>query len=318
MPFDTKYRAKYLIDKIKPTLAIFVRYDLWFNHLNLLKSQNIPMYLNCATKTNSQLYLQNSLSRKIYLKNLNLLDKIYTAGNEHTKFFNSLNLKPNIITSGDTRFDRIIQKVEDLKSTPMEIASIFTNKLVFLAGSSWKEDEDILLEFYEKAKLQIQNLQLILVPHEPTIEHIHRLKSKQNKIVLLSEIENKKNFIEIQDKIIVVDSIGKLLQLYSIADYAFVGGAYGKGIHSVVEPAGFGIPIFFGINYFKSLDAVNLVNLQSSFSVSLAEELYDIFMKLEKDKELYKRICSQNENYLLSAKGESSRIAKEIIEMVLI
>lgn len=315
MPFDLQSRAKEFISKINPLIAVFVRYDLWFNHLSVLKELEIPTYLICATKTNSDFYLQNSLLNSIYLNNLNLISFIYTSGKTHTRFFENLEIKPKIITSADTRFDRIISKVEELKQSPLEISKNFKDKIVFIAGSTWREDEEILKDFYLKIEKKIDNLVLIIVPHEPTELCINKLSTDFPNSILYSELTsstNKSN--ELKNDVILVDSIGNLLKLYSIADYAYVGGAFGAGIHSVAEPAGFGIPIFFGTNYSKSLDAVNLLKQKSAFSITFAEEVYDIFMKLNKDKELYKRLGNVNRDYIYSAKGESEKLTKVFIE----
>lgn len=315
MPFDLHSRATDFILKINPLIAVFVRYDLWFNHLSVLKELEIPTYLICATKTNSDFYLQNSLLNSIYLNNLNLIDFIYTAGQSHTRFFESLDINPKIISSADTRFDRIISKVEDLKQNPLEISELFIDKIVFIAGSTWREDEEILKDFYIHIKKKIDNLVLIIVPHEPTSYCINKLSTDFSNSLLYSELltsYNKANNLE--KDVILVDSIGNLLNLYSIANYAYVGGAFGTGIHSVAEPAGFGIPVFFGTNYSKSLDAVNLVKQKSAFSISFAEEIYDIFLKLNKDIQLYEKIGSANKDYIYLAKGESEKLTKVFIE----
>lgn len=315
MPFDLHSRASEFILKINPLIAVFVRYDLWYNHLSVLKELEIPTYLICATKTNSDFYLQNSLLNSIYLNNLNLINFIYTAGKTHTRFFESLDINPKIITSADTRFDRIISKVEELKQNPLEISSLFKDKIVFIAGSTWREDEEILKDFFIHIKKKIDNLVLIIVPHEPTSECIEKLSIDFSNSILFSELTNLSySNLDLKNEVILVDSIGNLLKLYSIANYAYVGGAFGDGIHSVAEPAGFGIPIFFGTNYSKSLDAVNLIKQKTAFSITFAEEIYDIFLKLIKDTQLYEKISTSNRDYIYSAQGESERLSKVFIE----
>jgi len=315
MPFDLKSRANEFISRINPLIAVFVRYDLWYNHLRLLKEKEIPTYLICATKTNSDFYLQNSLLNAIYLNNLNLINFIYTAGETHTKFFENLNINPKVITSADTRFDRIIGKVEELKQNKLEFSDIFKDKIVLIAGSTWREDEEILKDFFSMIKKKIDNFILIIVPHEPTENCVNNLSADFTNSLLFSDLLISYNSeYKLKSDVVLVDSIGNLLKLYSIANYAYIGGAFGAGIHSVAEPAGFGIPIFFGTNFSKSLDAVNLVKQKSAFSISFAEEMFDIFLKLSKDKNLNDKIGIANRDYIYTAQGESEKITNVLIE----
>lgn len=319
MPIDTKSNAKLFINRINPVIAIFVRYDLWRNHLLELKNRNIESILICATKTNSKVLAENFILKSLYKSNLNLLSKIYAVNLEQFVFFNSLDLKSLLFQSFDTRNDRIIKKVEESKSNPIFAQGTFGNKKVIVAGSTWQKDEDILLHVYEKLKNKF-DIQLIIVPHEPTEEHISELIAKIDNYILLSQIDfdNPQNVEkEVDKRIVVVDSIGKLLKLYANADIAYVGGAFGVGVHSVTEPAGYGIPVITGPKYTNSPDAKEMFKMDSLLSIESEESLSITLDKLLTHQDYYTSITSTNYEYIQQGKGESKVIADIILNKLL-
>ncbi len=314
MPFDFKPFARLLIEKISPSVAVFIRYDLWYNHLSILKEQRIPIMLVCATKSNSQIFNNNSLIGSIYINSLRKLDYIYTAGKDHSKYFRGLELDAKIINSHDTRFDRVIKKVNENSFSDKSLTEFTKDKIVLVAGSTWKEDENLLFEFYDNVKPKVGSLFLIIVPHEPTTENIKRIMNKRKDVILYSEYEKTDN--DLNNKILLIDSIGKLLSLYSLANYAYVGGGFSGGLHSIIEPVGYGLPTFFGTNYSKSSDAKYLIDKKTVFTVADSDILGDIFLKIYKKQELYSEIHDKNSAYVFSANGESVKIAKDIMQIV--
>ncbi len=315
MPIDTKSNARIFIKKINPSIAIFVRYDLWRNHLLELKYNNIPTILICATKTNSKMLSSNFIFKQIYKSTLELVDELYSVNNDQYNFFISLSLSNKLMKSSDTRNDRIIQKVEESKENPLFPKSIFDRKKVIVAGSTWEKDEDILLQTYINLNVK-HNIQLIIVPHEPTKEHIKTLSLKINEHVFLSEIDfsnSEKIKDTIENKIIIVDSIGKLLDLYANADIAYIGGGFGVGVHSVSEPAGYGIPVITGPKFENSPDANELFKLNLLLSIESEESLSKIIEKLLNDYEYYQEISKFNFEYVQKGKGESIKLANVIL-----
>lgn len=309
LPFDSLWKAKLFIDKLNPSIVVFVRYDLWYNFVYISNKRNITLLLICATKpTNTNSFLDKYYFSKIY----NFLALIHTVGYSHTNYFKSLNLKCEIIEGHDTRYDRIINTVE---SQSQDFLHLIKNSddFIIIAGSTWEEDENLLHEFYPYIETK-PNLKLVIVPHEPTPENITRLKSQfvHSKILSLIGPEH----ISFP-KVLIIDRIGILLQLYSFADAVYVGGGFGKGVHSVAEPAGYGLPIAVGPKYRNSPDAIKLKQLDLLQIVQNPIELKDWLVRLMSDIEFYKELSAKTKAYIYSGKGESEKIAR-IIENLLI
>ncbi len=272
LPLDTKRNAQEFISRINPNIAIFVRYEIWHNYLLELNKNNIPTYLICATKPSNKLMYENPIIKSFTRLNYSSFSKIYTVGEEHTDFFKALAITTEIKTTADIRFDRILSIIGEARNQPIIPREIFSEEdLVLVAGSTWEPDEDLILNGWNMlAGEQKQKIRLVFVPHEPTEKHLGLLLSKLSNYILLSQLEEKLNNNsptelkkDLSGKILVVDSIGKLLRLYAAADIAYIGGAFGVGVHSVAEPAGYSLPLATGPRYINSPDAIALLSLQA-------------------------------------------------------
>lgn len=312
LPFDFKYRIKKFISLVQPDVSIFVRYEIWRNTLELLKKNKIATYLICAT------FPGNSLLTKFPFlpftkSNYNFFSRIYSFNKEHYDLFLILKLDCEIIESKDTRYDRILKNVENAMSCellPPKVKDFFT----IVCGSTWEPDENLIHDAYLKLKEKYK-LMLIIVPHEPHAEHILNLREKFANSVLLSEIAEEPKSISVA-KIIIVDSIGKLLKLYKYADLAYIGGAFGVGVHSVSEPAGYGLPLCCGNSYKNSPDAVELAKIGALTAIGDAVSLENWIIKMTEDSELRNRCGNLSFEYINSRKGTSRIIASELLEKI--
>lgn len=275
LPIDTYWNAKKFINDVKPTKAIFVRYELWCNFLYILKKNNIKSFLINATYP--RILKKNKILFPFYKKIFRCFTDIFAVSDSDFYFFNNMRLATNIHKSADTRNDRIIEKVSIAKLEPILSRSLFSaNELIFVCGSVWNKDIDIIFNAIEDyKKLDKMKIRLILVPHEPTTTNIDYIKNIFNDNILLSEIlNNKENTTKIQnEKTIIVDSIGNLLKLYAISDLSYIGGAFGVGVHSITEPAGYGIPLVTGPNCYNSPDAFLLINVEALTRISNHNQL---------------------------------------------
>ncbi len=267
LPFDTLKNVNEFLDIAKPDIVIFVRYEIWRNYLEQINLRKIPSFLACATEPSGKL-MKSFLLKSFSKKNYNFFTGIFTVGPSHTKFFRDLGVSTKLDTLSDTRYDRIIENIRLGKEKMLLQEGLFgEGEFILVAGSTWKPDEDIIIPAIEKLSGKGKIIRAVFVPHEPTTEHVNALKNKLNKAVLLSGLLNMKvkntTLTEIKaylaDNHLIVDSVGKLLSLYKYAALAYVGGGYGAGVHSVAEPAGYGIPLACGPKHTNSHDAVNLL-----------------------------------------------------------
>lgn len=311
MPFDTRRNARRFLSAVNPDIAVFIRYEIWLNHLKIMKEMNIAAILICATIPGRKSAPRNRLIRDYYRLGYSQFNEIYTIGEKHTEYFQELGIDSLIITSSDTRFDRIAENVEAAANNPIiDKKYLPDNQFVLVAGSTWPPDEDILVEAIEGLPVT-----LVFVPHEPTEENIKRLIGKIKRPALLSEIE-RSDHPDKRFEHIIVDSIGILLRLYGIADLAYVGGAFGAGVHSVTEPAGYGLPLAAGPMISNSPDAIELHKDGALSQMNNSNDLH---------KWLNQMIYSENErnsagkiarSYVQNSTGAAEIVANKILGMI--
>lgn len=319
LPFDSIKNAKKFINQINPTAVVFVRYELWLNFLSQLRKQKISTML--ANATYPSVLKKAAILSGFYRCLFNLFDKIYAVSKIDYDLFNNLNLKTQIIRSSDTRIDRIIAKVDEVKESNIIPKAYFNNEdVVLVAGSTWDIDENYLLYAYNKInKIYNNRLKLIIVPHEPTQAHIDNLTAKISDYILLSKlIDNLDKNINIRNRneIIIVDSIGKLLKLYGNANIAYIGGAFGVGVHSLTEPAGYGIPLCTGTNCYNSPDCNTLYESGALTIVNTKEELFNWIENVIINNKFRYNSGLAAENYIKSSTGATNIIAIDIMKYI--
>ena len=177
--------------------------------------------------------------------------------------------------SGDTRFDRVVQ-ILDQDNTLKFIEEFKDDKMTIVVGSSWPADEKLLVNYINRSR---DDLKFIIAPHNIKHDQIVELQNSIHRdVVLFSE----KDGVDLSSKqVFIIDTIGFLTKIYSYADFAYVGGGFGNpGVHNILEPATFGIPIVLGPNFSHFAEAVALVNLGGATSVSNQSQLDDAFDNL--------------------------------------
>lgn len=309
MPLDTPKKARQFITAMNPNAAVFIRYELWLNHLAELSKRKIPVYLWCATFPRKAIW-SFPLLNSFLQKTLGFFTQIYTVSESETELFRNASASLTVNTAADTRFDRIISVIENSKNdTPILPNGYFKpTDTVLVAGSTWQKDEDIIIQSLLALGKQGQVIRMIIVPHEPTEEHIVALKNKLPDSVLLSKLTESDS----NKQHIIVDSMGKLLKLYSYAHIVYVGGGFGAGVHSTAEPAGYGVPLVCGENISRSPDAQNLENLGALTCVKSSNDLVEWLLTMTNDAERIERGKRAKEYVYRGAGG--SKTAAEIIQ----
>lgn len=316
---DTKKNAIKFLDKFRPDVAVIVRYDLWLNHLNECKKRNIKLFLIAATKPGSSFAFSLEITKQFYALLYSQFDIIFTVGNEHTKSIYSLSPDSTIISSHDPRFDRIYSAVQKHRNNPPIPRTLFDTELIIVAGSIWNEDANILIPAINNANRDGFKYKCIFVPHEPTESNLEYIE-KQIDSFRLSEIENAihlNTINEMKAKLacshIIVDSIGKLLNLYALADAAYIGGGFGAGVHSIAEPAGYEIPLACGPKTANSEDAKQLIKLDSLAIIKSPADASKWFESLA-NTDFVKSQAEKNHHYIYSKLGTSELIVEEILK----
>lgn len=319
IPIDSKKNAKEFIDNIKPDLAVFVRYDLWINMFKQLKLDGAKIFLINATIPGSYFKFYFKYFKSYFNYAYSFIDDIYCFNQESFNYFKTYNLNLNLLLSSDTRLDRISQIVSEAKKSKNILVKLRKSNVKYLvAGSSWEHDENLIIKAVNEVNNDSEQIKVIFVPHKPTEDNISRLSSQLNNSILYSKIEimSDDEFNNLNFSHIIVDKMGILLKLYSIADIAYVGCGFGDGVHSTAEPAGYGIPIISGPNIQKSPDAVQLQKNGGLILIENEIELKIIIQKLISDDSFYNLTCKQSLEYINQNIGSSEHIVSRIGEAI--
>lgn len=312
LPLDTISNVKQFLKFVHPEMVFFIKYEYWPNYLNELKNQNIKTYLISGIFRENQAFFK--WYGGFYRKALKTFTYFFVQNESSKKLLQSIGFE-NVKVSGDTRFDRVVTILE--KDNSLDFIAAFTNNQpIIVIGSSWPKDEELLIHFINHAS---NDIKFIIAPHTIDKNQILNLKSKiSKKTILFSEKEEMLKQVQ-QDKladfnVFIIDTIGILTKIYSYADIAYVGGGFGNpGVHNILEPATFGIPIVIGPNYSHFAEATALVGLGGCISVKNQSELNDAFNLLLQNKEerLEKgHICS---TFVQMNKGATEQILKHLL-----
>jgi 3-deoxy-D-manno-octulosonic-acid transferase len=286
---------------------LFVKYEFWFNYFSILNQKEIPIIVFSAIFRKNQHFFK--WYGEWFRKALRKINFITVQNIESIELLKSIEVK-NIIQSGDTRFDRVFQIREKTKKFP--IIDIFKqNSILFIAGSTWRLDEEILCNYIN---IKSKEIKYIIAPHIVSKENIAFLQNKiTEKTVKFSEltVENANS-----SNVLIVDGIGYLSHLYGYANIAYIGGGFGKGIHNILEAATFGLPIIFGPNYHKFQEAKDLINKGAAFSIHNEKEFYVKTEDLLYNKQLMSDCSLISEKYVNDNRGATDLIALKIKDFI--
>ena len=305
LPMDTKQNAYRFLELTHPELTIFVKYDIWPNYLLYLKKHHSKAILISALFRNNQSYFKWYGS--LMLRALKSFEQIFVQNEASKTLLQSVGID-NAIVSGDTRYDRVTNQLMLDNSLPY-IEVFKKDKLCMVIGSSWPEDDDILVKFINK--FSSRDIKYIIAPHTIKPAQIENLRARlQPKSVLFSE---KKQQTLADYDVFIVDTIGVLSKIYSYADIAYVGGAMGTtGLHNILEPAVFGVPVIIGPNYKKFPEAYEMIAKGGVTSISNYDELEATLLSLINDDSKRVSMGQQNGQFIKSHKGAVIQILDTI------
>ena len=301
LPLDTKRNAKKFLKVVHPSVAVFVKYEFWPNLLTQLSVHNIPTLLVSGIFRKEQIFFKNYGS---WMRSkLKAFSFFFLQDKSSSDLLTSIGFENNLVC-GDTRFDRVYDIIS--RDNKLDYIDEFVNSSpVLVAGSTWQEDEDLLVDYILNHSKETEKF--IIAPHNIKEEGILRLKkSLKGKAVLFSEKEGQ----SLQDfKVFIIDTVGILTKIYAVADVAYVGGGYTKsGIHNVLEPATFGVPVVIGPNFKKFREAKDLVNLGGVVSTSDHESVNAILKKFSEEDVFRKERGEIALNYIKQSLGASDKI----------
>ena len=298
LPTDTPHHAAQWVQSRHFVAVFFIKYEFWFNYMRALKKAGIPLfYISLILKPDSYFFRSYGGWFRKLLHNVThfFVQDDITAELLKTYGFD------NVTVSGDTRFDRVAAIARQAKPFP-DIERFIVGRQCIIAGSTWPPDEKLLVHFLPQLP---DNYCLIIAPHDISESHVAQIKTMFPESQCYTELDLNK-----PSKVLIVNTIGILSQLYQYARFVYIGGGFGVNIHNIQEPVTFGCPVVFGPKYKSFKEAVDLVALQGAFSIKDAVELEDIFLRLMTDDTLYKKASETCINYLNSQVGATEKILK--------
>lgn len=305
LPADSLKNARSFLEITSPKAAFFVKYEFWFNYIEMLRRKKIPLFLISGVFRNDQYFFK--FYGRYFAKQLKTLKHLFVQDETSKILLESIGIN-QVSISGDTRIDR----VWNITSKPLEIPEIehfAKNSSLCVAGSTWPEDEELLSTLYREFK----GLKIVIVPHDVSSNHIQNIRKKFPAAILYSEIQNS----EMESEIIIVDVIGKLSSLYQYADFAYIGGGFGKGIHNTLEPAAYGIPIAFGPNYHKFKEARDMLARNGARLISDLSDLRKFLLEMQ-DESIVKIMGDINKSYITENLGATKIIVEKLESLHLI
>lgn len=299
LPIDTRQNVKQFLDVVNPKLALFVKYEIWPNYLKALQSRNIPTLLVSAIFKKHQIYFKGYGS--FMRKSLTNFTHIFVQNESSQQLLASIQIK-NTTVSGDTRLDRVSEILERDNSLSF-MEKFKKDRICFVAGSTWPEDETILINYINHAP---KNLKFVIAPHTIKTDKILGIAGAITKKTAIYS-KQEENVIDDYD-VLIIDTIGMLTTIYSYADIAYVGGGFATGLHNTLEPAVFGIPVLIGPNYSGFKEAEDLVSLKGLLPITDQWSFGEQLKKLLDNRELRQRTGEINASYIAKNKGASIQI----------
>ena len=306
LPIDLPADAKKFIETARPELVVLVKYEFWINHLIELHTKSIPV-ISVSSIFRSSQFIFGAFGQ-LHRKALQSISHFFVQNNKSIELLNSIGIN-HATKSGDTRFDR----VSDIASNSKYIDAITAfkgNKTLWVIGSSWPQDMKVLGPFINKEA----NCKFIIAPHEINNNSIASTEALISRTTCLySNLTAEK--IDSSD-VIIIDNVGMLSALYKSADFAYVGGGFGAGLHNILEPAAHGMPIFMGDkNYRKFQEASDLIAGGVAFPVRNTDQLIQHFYQILEQK-LHSEICSNAKSYVVQKAGATKLVTGHVLNLL--
>ena len=304
IPADTRREVCRFLDVVRPKVVVFVKYEFWLNMLVELRNRNIRTFIV------SSIFRKNSIFFNpfggIWRKALHSFETLFVQDEASKRLLAEIGVT-NVVVAGDTRFDRVIAIAESAERVDV-VEQFKGGSRLFVAGSTWGRDEEILLPLINGNP----DIKFVVAPHEMDEGRIERLlREVKGGAVRYTQLEQS-NFADKQ--VLILDTIGLLSRVYGSADWAYVGGGFGAGIHNTLEAVVYGLPVAFGPKYRKFKEACDLISLGVGKSMADSAELKMWFDTLRDDSDKLAKIADLAKEYTLKQRGVTERLVKMILD----
>ena len=313
LPLDNSKNAHKFIDLVSPTFAIFIKYEFWYYYYAVLQSKGIPIFSVSSIFRPSQIFFK--WYGCFYVEILKKVTRFFVQDEVSKKLLKKIDI-PSVDVTGDTRFDRVYEIVKQTDELE-KIDQFKAGKKIFVAGSTWEEDEKMIFESLSLD--EFPEFKIIIAPHVVSEDRINYIFKCASKYYTANEIVRYSSHGDFsKSRILIIDNIGLLTKIYRYGTIAWVGGGFGKGIHNVLEAAGYGLPVIIGPQYKKFKEAIDLIKLGGVYSVKSSVEIKHIFRNLNSNKDALGKCFAANKEYIEKNKGATGKIYEALLPLLCI
>jgi 3-deoxy-D-manno-octulosonic-acid transferase len=305
LPLDSADNARAFVAAVQPKLAVFVKYEFWYYYLRELRERGIPAVVVAAIFRPSQVFFKpwGGFFRKILAQ----LQHIFTQNEESAELLRGIGLT-RVTVAGDTRFDTVAATaLAPPRPLPLVEAFVADGAPVLVAGSTWPEDLPALAPLLRK---HARAMRFIVAPHEVSETHLQEIEAAMPGLTVRYSRATPATVAEA--RLLLIDNVGLLSQLYRFGRFAYIGGAFGAGLHNTLEAAAFGLPVFFGPRHAKFQEAVALVALGCAFPAHSAQELESAFDRLYYNEDARLKVQDVSLDYVHTHAGATGRILSQL------
>ena len=302
LPEDTPRNAERFVELINPEMVFFIKYDYWFYYFREISKRKIPLYLVSAIFRPNQVFFKSYGG--FFRKTLSYVTYFFVQNQDSIDLLKSIGLENASIT-GDTRFDRVMNIVNEAKDLPI-IADFVGGKETLVAGSTWPPDVEMLSAFHNVHR----RWRIIIAPHDINPQSIQDALDKFPDALLYSQLKEGEPIPEVSGKkprVLIIDNVGMLSSLYRYGDVTYIGGGFGRGIHNTLEAAAYGRPVIFGPRYEKFQEAKDLINVVAAFPIENEKDFIWIMKRLM-DEDFRINVDGAAKEYVYFKAGATERI----------
>jgi 3-deoxy-D-manno-octulosonic-acid transferase len=272
LPSDTPKNAKKFIAYFNPKKVFFVKYEFWANYIFEAKKNKTQLFSLSAIFREKQHFFKPQ--GRFFRKVLRQFDFFYVQDNHSKKLLLSIGIDQSIV-SGDTRYDRVLENKNQLEPN-LILEDFLKGEKAFIIGSSWPEDEQIILPFINSDQI---NQKVIIAPHDISEKHVDEISNELTvKHIRFTSLLKGTKITD--EKVIIIDTIGHLTNAYNYGNIAYVGGGFSGSLHNILEPTVFGLPVIFGPKFSKFPEAQTFIDFGNGFSINDSDSFLNTYIEV--------------------------------------
>jgi 3-deoxy-D-manno-octulosonic-acid transferase len=307
LPFDFPCIWRKIYKRLNPAFVIISKHDAWPNQIWIANENDIPIFLVNASLNEKSSRIKG-LARLLFNEVYECFNEIYAVSESNKNIFETYFKNVKVQTLGDTKFDQVMLRKKLSENTHHIPDNWISDNLILIFGSVWPEDLQHLKRPIKILLSNYKSIKIILVPHQPDESHINEIK--QFLTDESTSLFTNKSFTN-DKRILIINTVGVLADLYKYADIAYIGGSFKQGIHNVMEPAIYGIPIVFGPKHKNSHDAIHLLKNEGALQILNQDQAMDTFNKLIEDKNYREQFGKNALDFALSNTGVSEKLIQQ-------